>query len=153
MPDLEEEMTKMSLEEELKYYLIQSREGDINTLTPKSKFKININEHPVLSDLLEEKKLDFRTFVRMAIIKAFSIYKLDPNRVDLTNKVKEVFSDIEVEIRIPKSINIEDIKAEKHERKIITFTCEVLAVEEPETITTAFLFRCPDCGDEQILVF
>ncbi len=150
MPDLEEEMTKMSLEEELKYYLIQRREGDINTLTPKSKFKINIYEHPVLSDLLEEKKIEFRTFVRMAIIKAFSIYKLDPNRVDLTNKVKEVFSDIKVEIRIPKSVNIEDIKAEKHERKIITFPCEVLAVEEPETITTAFLFKCPDCGDEQI---
>ena len=150
MPDVEEEFTKMSLEEELTYYLIQRREGDINTLTPKSKFKINIHEHPVLSDLLEEKKLDFRTFVRMAIIKAFSTYKLDPNRVDLTNKVKEVFSDIEVEIRIPKSVNIEDIKAEKHERKIITFPCEILAVGETETITTAFLFKCPDCGDEQI---
>jgi len=150
MPDVEEEFTKMNLEEELTYYLIQRREGDINTLTPKSKFKININEHPALSDLLEEKKIEFRTFVRIAIIKAFSIYKLDPNRVDLDAKVKEVFSDIEVEIRIPQSVNIEDIKAEKHERKIITFPCEILAVEEPETITTAFLFRCPDCGDEQI---
>ncbi len=150
MPDLEEEVTKMNLEEEIKYYLLQCREGDLNTLTPKSKFKININEHPAFLELLEEKKLDFRTFVRMAIIKAFSTYKIDSDRIDLNNKVKDVFADIEVEIRIPKSINIEDIKAEKHERKIITFPCEVLAVEETETITTALLFRCPDCGDEQI---
>jgi len=149
MPDTEEELVKLTPEYELIQYLIQRREDDINKLKPKSNFKINITEHPILSTLLEEEQINFRTTVRKAIIKAFSIYKLDESRADLNNKVKEVFGDIGLEIRIPQSVNIEEIKAEKHEGRIITFPCEIYAVEEPETITTRFLFRCPDCGDEQ----
>ena len=149
MSSLEEEMVKLSPEYELTEYLLQCREGSLNKLTPKSKFKININEHPSLSALLKEKKLEFRTTVRKVIIKAFSIYKFDMNRIEIINRVKDIFSDIELEIRIPKSVSIEKVKAEKHEGQIITFQCEVLAVEEPETITTRFLFKCSDCGDEQ----
>jgi len=149
MPDLEEEITKMSLEDELVEYLIQRREGSLLKLTPKSKFKININEHPTLEKLLEYEKIEFRTTVRKVVIKAFSLYKFDPNRIELINKVKDIFSDIELEIRIPKSVSIENIKAEKHEGRVITFPCEILAVEEPETITTLFLFKCSNCGDEQ----
>jgi len=149
MSSLEEEMRKLSPEYELAEYLLQCREGSLFKLTPKSKFKININDHPSLSVLLKEKKLEFRTIVRKVIIKAFSDYKFDKNRIEIINKVKDIFSDIELEIRIPKSDNIEDIRAEKHEGRIITFPCEILAVAEPETITTKFLFKCSDCGDEQ----
>ncbi len=148
--DIEEELNEMSLEDELIEYLIQRREEDLVKLTPKSKFKININEHPSLEKLLEYEKTGFRTTVRKAIIKAFSNYRFADSRTNLIVKTKEIFEDIQLEIRIPQSVNIEDIKAEKHERKIITFPCEVLAVEETETITTAFLFKCPECRDEQI---
>lgn len=147
--DLEEKLNSMSLEDELVEYIIQRRESDLNKLTPKSKFKININEHPVLGKLLEYEKTKFRTTVRKVIIRAFSDYKFDSDRADLIRKTKEAFEDIQLEIRIPKSVNIEDVKAEKHEGKIITFPCEILAVEEPETITTRFLFRCSGCDSEQ----
>ncbi len=149
MSSLEEELTNMSLEDELVEYLIQRREEDLVKLTPKSKFSLEIKEHPSLEKLLEYEKIKFRTTVRKAIIKAFSIYRLDESKANLARRIKEVFGDIQLEIKIPKSVNIKDIKAEKHEGKIITFPCDVLAVEEPETITTLFLFKCRECRDEQ----
>ncbi len=147
--DPEDELNRMTLEDELVEYLIQRREEDLNKLTLKSKFRIDINEHPSIQMLLEEKKLEFRTVIKKSIIRAFSLYKFDPSRITLLNKVKDVFSDIEIEVRIKKTTDIENIKAEKHEGKIITFPCEILQVEEPETITTRILFQCPECGNEQ----
>ncbi len=150
MSDVEEELEHMSLEEELIEYLIQRRENDLVKLTPKTKFKIDVNEHPSIQKLLEYEKIKFRNTIRKGIIKAFSTYRFDDSRTDLIIKAKEVFEDITLQIKIPKSVEIQDIRAEKHEGRIITFPAEVLVVGEAETITTRFLFRCPECHDEQL---
>jgi len=134
---------------EMAEYFIQYREKDLVKLTPKTKFKISIQEHDIFPILLKKKRGEFRTTVRKALIKAFSYYRFDDSRIDAFEKIKEVFGDIKIEIKIPKSVNIEDIRAEKHENKIITFPCQILVVGEPETITTKLLFKCSNCGDEQ----
>jgi len=47
MSSLEEELEKLSPEEELVEYFIQYREEGLNKLTPKSKFKINITDNEI----------------------------------------------------------------------------------------------------------
>ena len=147
--DPEEVLKRLDLEYELEEYFIQCRENDINKLTPKSTFKINMNESKLLPIILEKSKVSFRSFIHNALIKAYSTYKIDSERADLISKVKEVFSDVKLDIKIPETVKIDSIKGEKHEGKIITFPCEILQVEEPETITVSFLFRCTGCGHEQ----
>lgn len=135
--------------QEIAEYIIQYRENDLVKLTPKTKFKINVDEHSLFSIILVKEKHDFRGVVRKALIKAFSYYRFDRNRTDLFGKAKEVYGDIEINIRVPKTIDIGKIRAEKHENQIITFPCEILMVTEPETITTRLLYKCNSCGDEQ----
>jgi len=94
MSSLEEEIEKLSPEEELVEYFIQYREEDLNKLTPKSKFKINITENKIFPIILEETREQFRKTIRIALLKAFAKYKIDEGRFDLISKIKEVFSDI-----------------------------------------------------------
>ena len=61
----------------------------------------------------------FRKTIRIALLKAFAKYKIDEGRFDLISKIKEVFSDIKIEVKIPKNITMNKIRAEKHEGKII----------------------------------
>jgi replicative DNA helicase Mcm len=147
MSSAEQAVEKMEIEDELVEYFIQRREEDINSLTPKSTFKINIKEHPIFQSILEEEREDFRKILRKALIKAYTTYKLDEERADLISRTNEVFSDVKIEIEIPQTIRISDIKAEKHEGRIITFPCEIFAITEPKTVTIRELFSCPECEE------
>jgi len=140
MSDVQELAEKMDPEDELAEYFIQYRERDIYELTPKSTFKINITENALFTNILEEEREKFRTVIRKGLIKAYSRYKIDEERVDLISKITDVFSDVKIEIKIPENIKIDAIKAEKHEGRIITFSCETFAIAEPKTITIREFF-------------
>ena len=75
--DPEEVLKRLDLEYELEEYFIQCRENDINKLTPKSTFKINMNESKLLPIILEKSKVSFRSFIHNALIKAYSTYKIE----------------------------------------------------------------------------
>ena len=149
MSSLEEEIEKLSPEEELVEYFIQYREEDLNKLTPKSKFKINMTENKIFPIILEETREQFRKTIRIALLKAFAKYKIDEGRFDLISKIKEVFSDIKIEVKIPKNITMNKIRAEKHEGKIITFPTEIYTVGEAKTTALREIYKC-DCDEPTI---
>ena len=127
--DPEDAMRKLELEDELAEYFIQCRENDINKLTPKSTFKINIRENILLAIILEKEREKFRKVIRKGLLKAFIKYKMDEERLELISKILEVFADVKIEIKIPKNITISEIRAEKHEGKIITFPAETYSFQ------------------------
>lgn len=149
MSSLEEELEKLSPEDELVEYFIQCREEDLNKLTPKSKFKINITDNEILPIILEETREQFRKTIRIALLKAFAKYKIDEEKFDLISKIKEVFSDVEIEVKIPKNITMSKIRAEKHEGKIITFPTEIYTVGEAKTTALREIYEC-DCEEPTI---
>ncbi len=140
--DPEDAMRKLELEDELAEYFIQCRENDINKLTPKSTFKINIRENILLAIILEKEREKFRKVIRKGLLKAFIKYKMDEERLELISKILEVFADVKIEIKIPKNITISEIRAEKHEGKIITFPAETYTVGEPKTTALRELYEC-----------
>jgi len=146
MTDTEDELIRLSPEEELVEYFIQYREADLNKLTPKSKFKINVTDNALLPIILEETREQFRKTIRRALLKAFAKYKIEDNRLDLISRIKEVFSDVKIEIKIPKNVNMDGIRAEKHEGKIITFPAEIFTIGEPKTEALREIYEC-DCDD------
>ncbi len=144
--DPEDELNRMTLEDELTEYFIQCREDGLNKLTPKSKFNINITENVLLPLILEESREDFRKTIHRVLLRAFAKYKIEENRLDLISKIKEVFSDVKIDIKIPKTNRMNEIRAEKHEGKIITFPAEIFTVGTPKTEVLREIYEC-DCAN------
>jgi replicative DNA helicase Mcm len=51
----------------------------------------------------------------------------------------------------PVNIKLHNIKAEKHEGKIITFNSDIVSVDEKETVSLQTSWLCLDCGEERTI--
>lgn len=141
-------MTDLALEGEVSEYLLSTRLEDIETLTPTTVFKISLENDAFLSDVLAETKSNFRSVIRKALIKSYVAYNFDEEQVsEISNTVKE-YQKIILSIEIPTNTDIREINAEEHERKIITFDCQIFSTGDEQTETIQLLFKCNKCNEE-----
>jgi len=134
--------------EKIADFLIEHRNTDINDLKPDSIINISLNENKIFEELLDNKREKFRKIIKESIIKAYVKHKLQNVNVSEIYKTANQYRKIDVIIKIQKSISMNEINAEEHERGIITFPCEIQTLSDPKTIPITEIFVCNNCEEE-----
>lgn len=129
-------------------FLIEHRSTDINDLKPDSSINILLSEDKIFEELLNDKREKFRKILKDSIIRAYVKHKLKDYDISEIDKAIDQYRKINIIIKIPQSIKMEDINAEDHERRIITFPCEIQTISEPKTMPTTEIFICDDCEED-----
>src|SRR3990172_8508952 len=142
-------MTVLTLEKELSEYFLSTRLEDIESLTPTTVFKISLKDNEFLNNVLGETKGNFRNVIRKALIKAYIKCNFNDEQLSEISKTVKEYQRIDLFIEIPVDITIQNISAEEHERKIITFDCQVSSVGQEYAEAIQALFICKGCRDGQ----
>ena len=129
-------------------FFIKDRTDEIEKLKPDGIVVISISESKILSEMLEEKREKFRKILRESIIRAYIKHNLKDTNITKIDEITNEYKKIDLKIHIPQSISITEINAEEHERRIITFPCEVQTISELKTIPLTEIFVCNDCGED-----
>ena len=130
---------------EIAEYFIQEREEDlfkINDLVC-----VNLEEHELIKNILDETQEDFRRVIKNGIIKALAFYNYERDDTEQIDKSKTKWGKLKIAIEIPDDIKIHQINAEEHEGVVLTFRCEIASVDDRESITLRSQWHCTDCAD------
>lgn len=141
-------MSDLTPEEEISEYFLLTRLEDVEALTPTTIFNISLENNEFLNNVLEETKGDFRTVIRKAIINAYIQCNFDEEHLREKAWAVKEYQKINLSIDIPTNTDIRDINAEEHERKIITFNCQIFATGDERTETIQLLYKCNRCNEE-----
>jgi len=141
-------MPNLTSEEEVVEYFLLTRLDDIEALTPDTTFKISLDGDEFLNIILEETKNEFRTTIRNALIKSYTMCNFNKEQLSEIAQVVKEYQKINISIDIPINTEIREINAEEHERKIVTFDCQVFLTGDERTETIQLLYRCNRCKEE-----
>ncbi len=134
--------------EEIAEYFLVNRLSDIEGLRSNSVINIDFNENPIIKQTMEETREDFKKTLRKGIIKAYIIYKFEPDEVDQLPEIVKEFRNIQTNVIIPITVRMSDVNAQDHENQTITFPCEIFAIGKEQTTTKQALFYCYKCDQD-----
>ena len=140
---------KKDPELEIAEYFVQIRESDINDFDLDRPIVVNVGEHDLIQSIYLEDKEKFRKILKEGIVWALLHYNYNETDEEWETYKESVRYDISPIIILPVNIKLHDIKAEKHEGKIITFNSDIVSVDEKETVALITKWLCLDCGREQ----
>ncbi len=115
----------------------------IAALNPSSTFTLDITNATISNMFLGTGK-KFYDIVKQALL--LSLEDVHSN-VD----VESVYSGLNIEFTGIPTINMYDIKARKHENKMVTFDTTVIAVDSPKSYTKSATAICPICGLDKVI--
>lgn len=141
-------MSELDYVKEIADSFIKSRENDIKNLKSDEIFTISIDDFPILREVLENVKENFRKTVKQSLIKSYIRLNFDDDDVGEIEKTINDYRKMELDIHIPTNITVGEINAEDHERKIITFDCQVFSIGKEQTDTKKLLLKCYECDEE-----
>lgn len=134
--------------EKIADFFIQYRVEDINKLKPDSIINISLYENKIFGELLNDKREKFRKILKESVIRAYVKNNLKDTDISEIDKTINQYRKINIIIHITQSVEIEEINAEEHERRIITFPCEIQTISDPKTIPITEIFVCNECGED-----
>ncbi len=136
---------------ELVEYFIQYRTDDIIDALNTLYFKVNIDEDPILRQILNEDKFEFRLNLFDAVTSATLIANYgDPDDPQVGIRWKEIRNQIDVDIEFPINAYIEKLNAVEHEGELVTFEAIISDWSTKDSITYTSVYKCADCGNKII---
>ncbi|MFM7795730.1 MAG: hypothetical protein ACKO7N_03105, partial [Candidatus Nitrosotenuis sp.] len=117
----------------------------INRLLPQSTFTLLLDEE-ISKVLVSTDPTDAYLIIKEGLFNALNI------RFGGKVNVKEMFKDLKVRVVIEPTELLHNINARDHENTIVTFDCEVIAVEREKTFIKSCDAFCPVCGTDYHLV-
>ncbi len=118
----------------------------VTSLRPDSTLTMNVMEDDIF-ELFEVEKEEFKGLVKEAIFKI----KSEQYAEDL-DSIRFTFRNIKVNFVTEDVIKMHDLNAKNHERTVVTFDCEIIAVEREKTYVKKASAYCPICYQSQDIV-
>lgn len=110
----------------------------IDVLRPDSTFSVNVLEDNVYEYFTMEKD-DFKNMVKDAVFKSLT------SKYGSEFDVRNVFRNLKINLVSNDVIKMHDLNAREHEQAIVTFDCEIIAVEREKTYVKKCVGTCPVC--------
>jgi len=117
----------------------------ITQLRPDSTFSLNVMEDGFY-ELFTVKKDEFKSAVKECLFR-----QLEKKYADYTN-IRYEFRNLKVSLVSHNVLKMHDLRASEHERTLITFDCEVIAVEKPKAYIKEADMYCPLCFNQERIV-
>lgn len=149
MSSIEHNTGRTEPELEIAEYFVQVRENDIANFDVETPLIVDINEHELITDIYHNDKENFRKILKTGILNALLHYNHSETDEEWEIFKESIQHDINPIITFPVNIKLHDIKAEKHEGKMITFNSDIVSVDEKETVALVTKWHCLDCGQDQ----
>jgi len=138
---------------ELVEYLIQFRTDDIIDTLTKFSFTLDIDETPILREMLEANKYEFRIKIHEAITDATLIINHEYGDPQVEMMALEFKNKLDVSIIFPIDTHINQLTASRYEGKIITFEAMISDWGTKDVIIYDAVYKCPDCSFSKILKY
>jgi len=119
-----------------KYY------GILNSLTPYSTFTLNVMDDEIY-EWFTMKKEAFKAMIKEAVLRY-----LESKYNDYTD-VRNSFRTLQINLVSDNTIEMHNLNARDHEQTVVTFDCEVIAVEKEKTYVKKCVGQCPLCFTDQ----
>lgn len=113
----------------------------LSAITPNSRFTLNVMEDNIY-EFFTMRKDEFKLFIKEAIFRFLENKYAD-------SEVRYEFRNLEINLISDSTVKMHDLNAREHERTIITFDCEVIAVEREKTYVKKSTGHCPSCFQDQ----
>jgi len=149
MSSIEHNTGRTEPELEIAEYFVQTREGDLFEFDIERPIVIDVGEHELIQNIYLDDKENFRKIVKTGIVNALLHYNYTETDEEWEYFKESIQHDISPIITFPINIKLHNIKAEKHEGKIITFNSDIVSVDEKETVALITRWSCLECGGEQ----
>jgi replicative DNA helicase Mcm len=119
-----------------KYY------GVLNSLTPFSTLTINVMEDGIYKFFLLKKE-EFKAMIKEAVLRYLEVKYCD------YEDVRNSFRNLKINLVTDTTIPMHALNARDHEQTVVTFDCEVIAVEKEKTYVKKCVGQCPLCFTDQ----
>jgi len=138
---------KISSENELTEYFIQFRGNDLIDSFETLKLDIDINENPILGNVLIKEKDNFRILIRDAVANSIVtvLYDMDDALI-ITNELKRIRNKIDIDIDFPINITLSELNPSDHEGEVVTFEADVGYWNKKKDIAHKAYYKCTECG-------
>jgi DNA replicative helicase MCM subunit Mcm2 (Cdc46/Mcm family) len=143
-----DENERLNPTKELAEYFIQHRTEDILNTINTLHIDIDLDEHPILQQILGETMEDFRNYLRTGVTLATVLMNYD--RTDLRNialRSKMIKNRIKINLNTPTNVTLSELTASDYEGEVVTFEAKVNNWSKIRTVTLRADYKCPDCGD------
>ena len=117
----------------------------IDALRPDSTFTLNVMNDNIFEYFTMEKE-GFKDMIKKSIFK--SLHSKHGSKFD----VKHTFRNIKINIVCDDVIKMHDLNAREHEQAIVTFDCEIIAVEREKTYVKKCVGTCPVCYKSEDII-
>jgi len=117
----------------------------IESLLPNSIFTLNVMNDNIY-DLFTMKKEEFKQLVKQAVIRIKQQQFADSVNVDYE------FRNLKISLVSDDTIKMHKLNAKEHERAVVSFDCEIVAVEREKTYVKKATGYCPLCYKTQEVV-
>ena len=115
-----------------KYY------GILNSLTPFSTFTLNVMDDKIYEFFIL-KKNEFKAVIKECVLRYLEVKHAD------YEDVRNSFRNLKINLVTDNTIPMHHLNAREHEQTVITFDCEVIAVEKEKTYVKKCTGQCPLC--------
>lgn len=112
----------------------------IDKLRPDSTITVNFMEDNMYEYLSQLDPTEFKSIVREAIIKVLE------TRLAGSMNVAETFEQLKIRLVSDSIEKMHGLNAREHENTVVTFDCDVIAVERQKTYIKSCQAYCPLCG-------
>jgi replicative DNA helicase Mcm len=112
--------------------------GILNSLTPNSTFTLNVMDDKVY-EFFVLKKEEFKAVIKECVLRYLEIKHAD------YEDVRNSFRNLKINLVSDNTIPMHALNARDHEQTVVTFDCEVIAVEKEKTYVKKCVGQCPLC--------
>ena len=133
---MEDNNGRLSPENELTQYFLLNRNDELINAFESNQFKVDINEHEILSIILNENIDMFRTIIRDAVVKSIVTINVEENNyIEITRQAKRFMNRLKLELVFPVNLNIKSLNAQEYEGLLVTFESKVSNWAKIRTVT------------------
>ena len=119
--------------------------GILNSLTPFSTFTVNVMEDGIYEFFMIKKEA-FKSVIKEAVLRYLEVKHCD------YEDVRNSFRNLKIHLVTDNTIPMHDLNARDHEQTVVTFDCEVIAVEKEKTYVKKCVAQCPLCFMDQTVL-
>jgi replicative DNA helicase Mcm len=112
--------------------------GILNSLTPFSTFTLNVMDDKIYEFFIL-KKNEFKAVIKECVLRYLEVKHAD------YEDVRNSFRNLKINLVTDNTIPMHHLNAREHEQTVITFDCEVIAVEKEKTYVKKCTGQCPLC--------
>jgi replicative DNA helicase Mcm len=116
--------------------------GVLNSLTPNSTFTLNVMDDKIYKFFILKKE-EFKATIKEAILRCLEVKYND------YTEVRNSFRNIKINLVSDNTIPMHEINAKDYEDTMVTFDCEIIAVEKEKTYVKKCIGQCPLCFTDQ----